>query len=51
MMLSIAVGSLVVGVGYALVKTGQAELPGVAAPTEGKPLGVGAGDGRAAARG
>ncbi|HEX5752021.1 MAG TPA: PTS fructose-like transporter subunit IIB [Archangium sp.] len=31
-LLSIAVGSLAVGVGYAVIKTGQAELPGTAAP-------------------
>lgn len=34
-LLSIAAGSTFVGVGYALVKTGKAELPGVTARTQG----------------
>jgi len=42
-LLSIAAGSLVVGVGYALVKTGQADLPsGETATPPGKPLSPGA---------
>jgi PTS system fructose-specific IIC component len=48
-LLSIAVGSLAVGVGYAVVKTGRAELPGAAAPARDKRWGVGAGNDRAAA--
>ncbi|MFY0569153.1 PTS fructose-like transporter subunit IIB [Archangium lansingense] len=48
-LLSIAAGSLVVGAGYALVKTGKAELPGATAPTQSKAWGMGAGDDRAAA--
>ncbi|MFL5357955.1 PTS fructose-like transporter subunit IIB [Archangium sp.] len=35
-LLSIATGSTFVGVGYALVKTGKAELPGVTAQTQGR---------------
>lgn len=35
-LLSIAAGSTFVGVGYALVKTGKAELPGVTAQTQGR---------------
>ena len=42
-LLSIAAGSLAVGAGYAVVKTGKAELPGATAPTRGQPLGAGAG--------
>jgi hypothetical protein len=38
-----------VGVGYAVVKTGRAELPGAAAPARDKRWGVGAGNDRAAA--
>ncbi len=48
-LLSISAGSLVVGAGYALVKTGQAELPGAAAALRGKAWGMGTGDDRAAA--
>ncbi|WNG32778.1 PTS fructose-like transporter subunit IIB [Archangium violaceum] len=48
-LLSIAAGSVLVGVGYALVKTGKAELPGVTAQTPGKSWSAGAGSDRAAA--
>jgi PTS system fructose-specific IIC component len=48
-LLSITVGSLVVGAGYAVIKTGKTELPGTAAPPRDKSWGEGAGSGRAAA--
>ncbi|MFY0530329.1 PTS fructose-like transporter subunit IIB [Archangium gephyra] len=48
-LLSIAIGSLAVGVGYAVIKTGRAELPGAAASPRDKQWGVGAGNDRAAA--
>ncbi|WP_375766274.1 PTS fructose-like transporter subunit IIB [Archangium gephyra] len=48
-LLSITAGSLAVGVGYALLKTGKAELPGAAATPRDKQWGVGARDDRAAA--
>lgn len=48
-LLSISAGSLAVGAGYALIKTGKAELPGAAASTRDKQWGVGAGNDRAAA--
>ena len=48
-LLSIAAGSLAVGAGYALVKTGKVELPGTTAPSRAQPLSAGAGDERVAA--
>ncbi|HYO69847.1 MAG TPA: hypothetical protein VEU33_27595 [Archangium sp.] len=48
-LLSIVVGSLVVGVGYALIKTGQAELPGTTSSAQERSLGMAPGSGRAAA--
>jgi fructose PTS system EIIBC or EIIC component len=48
-LLSIAVGSLAVGAGYALIKTDKAELPGTTSSEQGKTLGMAPGRGRAAA--
>jgi PTS system fructose-specific IIC component len=48
-LLSIVVGSLVVGVGYAVVKTGKVELPDATPRPQSKPWGVGTGSGHAPA--
>lgn len=48
-LLSIAAGSVFVGVGYALVKTGKVELPGVTAQTPARSWSTGTGNDRAAA--
>jgi PTS system fructose-specific IIC component len=48
-LLSIVVGSLVVGVGYAVVKTGKVELPDAAPQPQSKPWGADAAHGRATA--
>ncbi|AKJ05397.1 PTS system fructose-specific IIC component [Archangium gephyra] len=48
-LLSISAGSLAVGAGYALIKTGKAELPGTTSSEQGTALGMAPGSGRAAA--